>query len=167
MNEKISIYILACASAIRLLAHSKHFASVIDRFLKTAQGRVMRTESQVMKVLFGSAVTERENLKCTCFQALSLIFNTMIEKKNFDYHANCTSFILEASKNSEPETWASFFEAIASSAKASMVSGKDFVGRNEILQILCKEILPSESHEKLHSDAIVALSSMLLSKVNI
>ena len=138
---------------------------VIERFLNTAQGRVMRTESPMIKVLFGSAVAEREQLKSTCFQTLALIFNVMIEKESFNHYTNATSFLLEASRISDMDTWSAFFLAIAASAKASKISDKEFVGRNEILEILCRQVLPSEGYEKLHPEAITALSSMALSKV--
>ena len=119
----------------------------------------------MMKVLFGSAVTEKENLKCTCFQSLALIFSSMIEKKIYDSFENATRFLLETSRNSDMETWSAFFHAISTSAKASTESGKDFVGRNQILEILCKQVLPNEHYARLHPEAISALSCLALSKV--
>jgi len=91
----------------------------------------------------------------------------MIEKNNFAHYTNATTFLLEASKSSDLETWSAFFLAIAASAKASRAAGKEFVGRNEILEILCRQILPAEGYSKLHPEAITALSSMALSQVDL
>ena len=73
----------ACAKAIRLLANSKHFDSVVDRFLKSSQGKVMKTETKLTKIIFGSGDTQREHIKSTVFSALTHIFNTMIEKESY------------------------------------------------------------------------------------
>ena len=73
----------ACAKAIRLLANSKHFDSVVDRFLKSSQGKVMKTETKITKIIFGSGDTQREHIKSTVFATLTHIFNTMIEKETY------------------------------------------------------------------------------------
>lgn len=73
----------ACAKAIRLLVNSKHFDSVVDRFLKSSQGKVMKTETKITKIIFGSGDTQREHIKSTVFSALTYIYNTMIEKESY------------------------------------------------------------------------------------
>ena len=105
--------------------------------------RALRQESQMMKVLFGSAVAERENIKSTSFHSLSLIFNVMVEKRQFEQFNSACSFLIEARENSEPDTWHNFLQAVNSAAKASTASEKDFSGRNNILDILCRQLLSS------------------------
>ena len=117
---------------------------IIQNFQKNIiRNRALRQESQMMKVLFGSAVAEKENIKSTCFHSLSLIFNVMVEKKQFEQFNSACSFLIEARENSEPETWRHFLQAVDSAAKASTASEKDFPGRNNILDILCRHILSS------------------------
>ena len=82
----------ACAKAIRLLANSKHFDSVVDRFLKSSQGKVMKTETKITKIIFGSGDTQREHVKSTVFSALTHIFNTMIEKETYSVFIQVSNF---------------------------------------------------------------------------
>ena len=155
---------LACSTAIELLANSKHFDAVLDRFLTTCKGRIEKTESQMMKVLFGAAVTEKENFKCTAFQALTKMFKVMTKTKNFKYYLRATQFVVEISEHSDLATWKAYFECIAACSEASRESGIEFVGRNNILTLLCKEILSYHGYTSLHPQVIRTLSTLILSK---
>ena len=158
---------VACANAIDLLAASKHGDVVCDRFLATCRGKINTNESQMMKVLFGSAVTEKEYFKCTAFLALKGIFNNMVLADNYKEYLKSMQFLVQMSQHSELITWKAYFEAIASCSRASTKSGLEFLGRNEILTLLCREVLSHENYVSLHPLVIDTLSTMILSKPNL
>ena len=56
-----------------------------------------------------------------------------------------------------------YFEALSACARASRESGIEFMGRNQTLGLLCKEILSHSSYTSLQSQVIMTLSELILS----
>ena len=49
----------------------------------------------MMKVIFGSAMTEKENFKCTAFHAIKRLFGVMIQRQDFKLYLKVTQFLID------------------------------------------------------------------------
>ena len=141
----------ACAKAMELAATSKHFESVLQRFVATSRGKIEKNDSPVMKVIFGSAMTERENFKCTAFLVIKRLLDLMVLRKEFKMYLRATQFLVESAQHSELDTWRGYLDALAAAAKCSRAAGIEFMGRNSALTLLCKELLPHSSYKPLQA----------------
>ena len=93
------------SKALELAATSRHFESVLERFISTTRSKIEKTDSPVMKVIFGSATTEKENYKCTAFLACRRLFDIMVVRKDFKNYLKVTQFLIDVSTHSELSTW--------------------------------------------------------------
>ena len=85
----------ACAKALELAASKRHFEPVVERFLATTRGKLEKNDSTMMKVIFGSAITEKENFKCTAFHAIKRLFGVMIQRQDFKLYLKVTQFLID------------------------------------------------------------------------
>ena len=107
---EIPLYLIVIFSdnlskALELAATSRHFESVLERFISTTRSKIEKTDSPVMKVIFGSATTEKENYKCTAFLACRRLFDIMAVRKDFKNYLKVTQFLIDVSTHSELSTW--------------------------------------------------------------
>ena len=153
----------ACAKALELAATKRHFEPVVERFLATTRGKLEKNDSTMMKVIFGSAMTEKENFKCTAFLSTRRLFDVMVVRGDFKHYLKVTQFLIDANLHAELSTWKAYFEALSACSRASKASGIEFMGRNQTLALLCKDILSHQAYQPLQSQVLLTLSEMILS----
>ena len=95
----------ACAKALELAASKRHFEPVVERFLATTRGKLDKNDSTMMKVIFGSAMTEKENFKCTAFHAIKRLLYVMIQRQDFKLYLKVTQFLIDLNHHVELSTW--------------------------------------------------------------